>query len=101
MLERNLEKRCVNYAKDKNWICVKQTAEHCRGVPDRLFIKNGNIFFVEFKSIRGKMTELQAMFKKQLENNGVFVVVVSNFEQFKSLIDGIDGAHEPYVIRST
>ena len=60
MLEKEIEKKIVNYAKSKNFLAYKFTSPSNRSVPDRLFISpTGNIFFIEFKR-KGKIpTKLQ------------------------------------------
>ena len=58
MLEKNLEKKIVTKAKKLGFMVKKFEAE--KGDPDRIFFnKEGKVFFIEFKSAKGKLTKLQ------------------------------------------
>ena len=77
MLEKDLEKKIVIKAKKLGYIADKYASPSNRGVPDRIFIsENGKLFFIEFKSKKGKLSKLQE--KKILElrarKQSVFVV---------------------------
>lgn len=41
-----------------------------KGIPDRYAIKNGNAFWIEFKTPKGKLSIHQEMFKANLERQG-------------------------------
>ena len=48
--ELDLEKKCVEYARQKGVISVKLERNGNKGIPDRVFIfKGGYSFFIEFK----------------------------------------------------
>ena len=58
MLEKDLEKKIVTKAKKLGFMVKKFEAE--KGDPDRIFFnKEGKVFFIEFKSAKGKLTKLQ------------------------------------------
>jgi hypothetical protein len=60
MLEKDLEKKIVNKAKQLGFLSYKFVSPSQRGVPDRIFIsKNGKVFFIEFKSPKRKITPVQ------------------------------------------
>lgn len=49
-IESELEKKCCNYARKLGMAAVKLEKNGNKGIPDRLFIKNGgDVLFVEFK----------------------------------------------------
>lgn len=58
-LEKKLEKRCTDLAKTHGWYTRKWASPSSRGVPDRIFIKDGNVVFIEFKAPGNKPTMLQ------------------------------------------
>lgn len=77
MLEIPLEKKIVNKAKKLGYLTYKFVSPSNRGVPDRIFIsENGKLFFVEFKSKKGKLSELQKLKISELiaKKQSVFVV---------------------------
>jgi hypothetical protein len=79
MLEKYLEQKIVNKAKKLGFLSFKFASPKNKGVPDRIFIaKNGNLFFVEFKSNKGKLTELQKLQKARLETFKQSVYIVNN-----------------------
>ena len=47
--ESKVECRCCEYAQGRGWWVSKFTAPGKKAVPDRVFIRNGVVLFVEFK----------------------------------------------------
>lgn len=88
MLEREIEKKVTDYAKNKNFLSYKFTSPSNRSVPDRLFISpTGNIFFIEFKR-QGKLpTKLQSYTIKAMTTRGVKVSIIDDYDKGKLLID--------------
>ena len=50
MKESDIEKKVSIYAKKLGFTTYKFTSPSSRGVPDRIYIKNGITFFIEFKA---------------------------------------------------
>lgn len=79
LLEKHLEKKIVNKAKQLGFLTYKFKSPSNRGVPDRIFIsKTGKVFFVEFKSKDGKLRKLQEVKRKELEANKQCVFVIND-----------------------
>lgn len=85
--ESNIEKSVVKYAISKGWLPYKWSSPSVRGVPDRLFFKNGFVLMVEFKSVKNKCTPLQDHVHAKLLAAGFFVHVIKSEEDGRSLID--------------
>lgn len=85
MLEKNLELKCCKYAKAKGYLTYKFVSPANKGVPDRIFMLRGKVFFVEFKSEKGKLSKLQEYQIARIKEH-VDVYVINNFEDFKELI---------------
>lgn len=85
MLEKNIEKKCCDYAKKNGYTVQKVQFIGERGCPDRLFYKENKIFFVEFKTTKGVISKLQ---KYQIEKllKSIDVFIINNFEDFKNII---------------
>lgn len=78
MLEKDLEKKITSKAKQIGYLTYKFVSPSNRGVPDRIFInKNGKVFFVEFKSEKGKLSQLQKLRISELKANKQSVFVVN------------------------
>lgn len=95
--EAKIERRACDWAKSKGWYVRKFVSPGMRGVPDRIFIKDGRVVFIEFKSAKGKTTPLQEYEIKQLRDQGMEVYVASSVEQAKEMLLGIvriDKEHE-------
>ena len=81
MLEKDLEKKIVNKAKKLGYIADKYSSPSNRGVPDRIFIsESGKLFFVEFKSKKGKLSKLQEKKISELRARKQSVFVVNDEE---------------------
>ncbi len=77
MLEKDLERKIVNKAKKLGYLTYKFVSPSNRGVPDRIFIsEKGKLFFVEFKSKKGKLSKLQdkKISELRVRKQSVFVI---------------------------
>ena len=63
------------WAKANGWLVFKFSSLSQRGVPDRLFIKDGLIVFIEFKGPGKKPTPLQAATIAKMKRFGAHVGV--------------------------
>lgn len=86
MLEKNIEKKCNEWAEKQGWWQRKFVSPNQRGVPDRLYIRNGKVVFVEFKKPGSKPTALQVKTINEMYAHGATVHVVDNLEDFKLLM---------------
>lgn len=79
-LEKVIEKKVCDYAKQLGCIVYKFTSPSRRSVPDRLFImpKGKGVFFIEFKRRGCKPTPAQAIEIEKIRLQGVHVIVVDN-----------------------
>ncbi len=80
MRERDIEKRVVDLAKKAGWLVFKWVSPSQRGVPDRIFIKDGTVVMIEFKAPGKKPTQLQAHVIKQLRAHFMVVHVCDSVE---------------------
>lgn len=56
------------------------------GYPDIFMFKNGRTIFVEVKSEKGVVSELQKFKHKEIEAQGFKVYVINNFEEWKEYL---------------
>lgn len=78
--ERDIEAKAVKLAKDNGWLTYKFVSPSQRGVPDRIFIKDGIVVFIEFKAPGKKPTALQAATIKKMQAQGCEVHVCDSVE---------------------
>jgi hypothetical protein len=94
MLEKQIEAKVCDYAKTKGMMVYKFTSPARAAVPDRMFIKNGRVFFIEFKRGGQKATEAQEREHHRLRQQAINVFVVDNVNAGKECIDTMYGLIE-------
>lgn len=81
MKEKQIESKIVKKAKELGFLTYKFSSPSNRGVPDRIFISpHGEVFFIEFKSEKGKLTKLQEKVIKDISEYGVGVFIINSVE---------------------
>lgn len=87
-LEKDIERRVCDYAKEMKMLVYKFTSPSRRSVPDRMFITQaGVMFFIEFKRKGEKPTPAQEVEIKKIRQAGVTVYVVDDVVQGKAVLD--------------
>ncbi len=87
LLEKQIEEKVCTYAKEKGFLVYKFTSPARAAVPDRMFVRSGRVFFVEFKRSGQKPTPPQEREHKRLRDAGITVYVIDNVEDGKRMID--------------
>jgi len=85
-LESEIEKKVCEYAKSQGWLTFKFTSPGNRHVPDRIFIKDSAVFFVEFKRKNLCPTKAQHQLACKIRSHNIEVYVVDCFDSGKELI---------------
>lgn len=86
MLEKRIEKRVVDRAKQNGGLAIKWVAPAFSGVPDRIvFLPGGRIIFVELKAPGKGPTPLQQRIHEMLTALGADVRVVDSLEAADAL----------------
>lgn len=79
MLEKQIEKKVCDYAKEKGLLVYKFASPARAAVPDRMFITpKGKVFFIEFKRFGQISTEAQNREHARLHGHNVLVLVCDN-----------------------
>jgi len=73
-------------AKEAGWLVFKFVSPSNSGVPDRIFIKDGRVVFIEFKAPGKKPTKLQERIIGKIRNAGVEVYVCDNVEDARNAL---------------
>lgn len=87
MLEKQIETKVCDYAKTKGMMVYKFTSPARAAVPDRLFIYNGSVFFIEFKRGGQKPTPAQEREHHRLRQHKVSVFVIDNVDEGMAMVD--------------
>jgi len=93
MLEKHIEAKVCDYAKQRGLLVYKFTSPARAAVPDRLLIlPGGRMFFCEFKREGQKPTPPQEREHHRLRQHGVSVWVIDNVDDGLRMIDEMLGA---------
>lgn len=90
MRESTIEKRVTDYAKEMGWQSFKFVSPNQKGVPDRIYIRDKVVMFIEFKALGKKPTKLQDLVISKITNEGVPVYIIDNVDDGIMLIDEIN-----------
>ena len=74
------------YAERHGWLVYKFEAPGHRGVPDRLFIRNGTVVFIEVKRPGEEARDLQDYVQNKMRMKGALVFTVDNLEEAKRIL---------------
>lgn len=78
--EHDVETYLKTLCKSLGWLCLKWVSPGHNGVPDRIVIGGGHVWFVELKRPGEEPTKLQASVHAELRACGVDVVVLDRRE---------------------
>jgi Holliday junction resolvase len=87
MTESTIERAVCAYAKNKGCIVMKLSGQNQRGQPDRMFILDGKVLFIEFKAPGKRPTALQERWIDDLRRQGMFATWCDDIEKGKGLIN--------------
>jgi len=88
MLEKQIETKVCDYAKQRGLLVYKFTSPARAAVPDRLFVlPNGRMFFCEFKRQGQKPAIPQQREHNRLRGHEVSVFVVDNVDAGLRMVD--------------
>lgn len=90
MKESQIEKTVTKYAKLCGWLSYKFTSPGMRGVTDRIYLRNGQIIFIEYKKEGEIPRKLQAKRIKELKNQGFRVECIDNIEKGIKFFNNFD-----------
>lgn len=84
--EKKVEKRCTDVAKANGWWSRKFSSPANRGVPDRIFAKEGRVVFIEFKAPGKLPTKLQLHEMRLLDEQDIEVYWCDGVDMFKKFL---------------
>lgn len=87
MLERDFQKKVIDYLKKNKIYHFKTIATNKKGTPDIIGCYNGKFFGIECKAEKGRITDWQIRAHKDIEDNGGAVIVIFAKENYKTTLD--------------
>ena len=75
MSESKFEQRTSKRLEARGWMAVKLMQTNKNGIPDRMYLRDGQIFFIEFKSAIGRLSEVQNYRIKELRDKHFHVFI--------------------------
>src|ERR1700690_3653567 len=85
-LESDLEEHATRWPRGRGWYSRKYRAAGGRGVPDRFYLRNGRVLFVEFKRRPAVPTVQQWEEIQALLDAGADALYVDSIEDFRAVI---------------
>ena len=76
MKESIFEQKWSKKAEKRGWLPVKNIQTNLNGWPDRMYMRDGRVFFVEFKAKGGRLSELQKYRIEQIRGLGFHCFVL-------------------------
>lgn len=87
MLEKNLQKKILQFCKTIGILAFKVESQSTTGFPDLLVIKPcGKVYFIEVKTETGRLSKMQKVILERLEKQNANAHTIYSFEQFVTLI---------------
>ncbi len=83
--ESKIEQAVKKYARENGWLVFKFTSPGRRGVPDKIFLKEKNAVFPEFKSPGKKPGPLQEKTLEKIRKQGFNAPVIDKIEAGKKI----------------
>jgi hypothetical protein len=80
MRESSIEHKVNMWAMSHRVLSFKFTPDGVRGLPDRIFLHNGRVCFIEFKATGGKPTPLQEFYLNMLREEHIDATCCDNYD---------------------
>jgi hypothetical protein len=87
MRESTIETAVCAYAKSLGWLPMKLAGANDRGKPDRMFLKDGRVMFIEFKATGKLPTALQLRWLADLHERGFTAGWCNDIEKGKRMFN--------------
>lgn len=87
MLESKIQSKIINKLNSDGWMVVKLIKTNLNGIPDLLALKNNKAIFIEVKSEKGKLSEIQKYRINELKNHGFEVHILNSTDNLELIIN--------------
>lgn len=79
MRESNIENEVCKYAELLGWLCFKFTGQ--KGLPDRIFFRDGEVVLIEFKAEGKRPSNLQQKMLNAFNDEGFIAIYIDSIEK--------------------
>jgi Holliday junction resolvase len=86
MKESTLQSLCVKYLRGHGYKVIRLINASERGIPDILVIGINDLFFVEFKTKKGRLSKLQKYQIDDLKRRGVRTYVIRSLNDLINIL---------------
>lgn len=86
MFEREIEKRFVKRIRNIKGYAWKFVSPGLNGVPDRIVLLGGRVYFVELKRPGGVLSPIQKVMINRIKRAGLEVFIIENDHDIDSVI---------------
>lgn len=80
MTEQYRQSKISSRLKKEGWLVVKLMKTTLNGIPDLMCLRNGVVFFVEVKTPKGILSELQKYTISELQKQGFETKIWTDYE---------------------
>lgn len=84
--EIEIEQPACDFAKNRGWFEAKIASSNKNGMPDRIFIRRGQVMFIEFKRPGEDASPQQKRRHREIRKHGIPVHVCDNLEEARELL---------------
>lgn len=84
--EKRIESYLVSQCKRIGALCWKWVSPSMTGVPDRIVIFHGHVYFVELKTEKGYLSKRQMLIHEKLRQHGAIVATLYSLEQVNEFV---------------
>lgn len=88
-MEKHLEAKLRKSVKSKGGLCLKWVSPGTKGIPDRIVLMPGKVYFVEMKYAKGTLSPQQRLVHAMFKQLGLTVHTLSNAEEVNIFVDNI------------
>jgi len=94
-MEKDIEAYLKRRVEAYGGACIKFVSPGMKGAPDRIVFLNERLFFVELKTLVGRLSKVQISYHKFLRRFGYTVAVLNSTEQINNFLDAIQPTRLP------
>lgn len=89
MKESQIERLSCDYGRSLGFLIYKFNSTSDNGVPDRMVINKDEVFFIEFKTPKGKLSPMQIYQIRRIRRKGIQVYLIDSVEKAYVLFNNI------------
>lgn len=85
--ESLIEGESCRAARKEGWLPIKLAAIYFSGLPDRMFLGFGQVIFIEYKTLTGKLSKRQIFVHKLFKKYGITVYIARSKKETLEILN--------------